>query len=115
MAEENKDHDLLIKLSTQFETFEKMQSTNWANFNDKFAQLLQSLNEKVNKEDFRQMTEAIKSLDARVEILEDNNKTSETKKQVILNLGNMGIKFWGFLVVAITFLMGVYNQLFGSK
>lgn len=115
MAEENKDHDLLIRLSTQFESLEKSQSTNWANLNDKFAQLLSSLNEKANKEDFRLMAETIKGLDGRVIALEDNHKTLETKKQVILNLGNTGIKFWGFLVVAITFLMGVYNQLFGTK
>ena len=114
MPEENKDHDLLIRLSTLFESFEKSQSTNWANFNDKFAQLLQSMNDKASKEDFRQMTESIKLLDGRVEVLEDNHKTSETKKQVILNMGNLGIKFWGFLTATIVFLMGVYNGFFNK-
>lgn len=114
MADENKDHDLLIRLSTQFESLEKIQSTNWANLNDKFAQLLQSLSTKADKEDIHKINEMLADHTKRIDLLEDKSKDAETKKQLVLNMGNLGLKFWGFLTGTIIFLMGVYDGFFNK-
>ena len=75
---------------------------------------MQQISTKVDKEDLRKIQEDIINHGKRIEELEDNHRDAETKKQLVLNMGNMGIKFWGFLTTTIIFLMGAYKEFFNK-
>lgn len=75
---------------------------------------MQQISTKVDKEDLRKIQEDIADHGKRIGELEDDHRDAQTKKQLVLNMGNMGVKFWGFLAMTITFLMGVYNGFFNK-
>lgn len=111
MPEQTQDHDLLIRIHTQFESFEKVNSTLHANLNDKIVTLMTNLSSKAEKEDLREIHEFVKNVDVRLAVLEKKTAEYEIKKQTVINLGNMGIKGWSLITAAIGLFLALFSKL----
>lgn len=107
----NNDHDLLITLNTKFESFESSFSRAFLNLEDKMSRILIQMEQKADKSDIKLIQEELKSIDGRVRVVEDKIQKDETKKELIINLGNMGLKGWTILTGFVLFIIAIINAI----
>ncbi len=109
------DHDLLIRISTQFETYQLMSTQQWNDLHNKMNRFLTQVESKADKKDVQQlenkMTDLFGNLSKRLGDIEDRQQNENTKKQTIINLGAAGYKFWLFLSGFILFLLTIIKAL----
>lgn len=82
-----------------------------ANLNDKVVQLMTSMSSKADKEDVQELSVLVRKFDERLTVVEKKAAEFETKKQTIINLGNMGIKGWGIVTAAVGLFFALFNKL----
>ena len=82
-----------------------------ANLNDKVVQLMTSMSSKADKEDVQELSVLVRKFDERLTVVEKKAAEFETKKQTIINLGNMGIKGWGLISAAIALFLALFSRL----
>jgi len=107
----SEDHDLLIKLHTRFETFEKMTTQMWDSLNGKMAQILMEVSSKADKRDVDFIQQGYEILTSRTTQLERLIDTQNAKKQTLIDLGNMGVKGWAVFTGVILFAIAVFDAL----
>lgn len=117
----DRDHDLLIKLNTKFDSFEKAVTSIWESLGDKMNRILVQMENKADKSDVLRLEaslvglaqrvakveslehrlEVVEKMEPRIDTLERWKSESDTRKQTLINLGNINVKFWGwFLSIA---------------
>ncbi len=109
------DHDLLIIIKTQFDTYQMMSTQQWNDLHGKMNRFLNQVESKAEKKDVQQledkMTHQFDSLTKRLVTIEDRQQDENTKRQTIINLKDAGYKFWLFLSGFVLFLFTLYKNI----
>lgn len=105
------DHDLLIELNTKFSTFETASDRMWRDVNDKMSRILIQMDEKADKQSISFIQQSIDKLEARLLTVETERAKENTKRETVINLGNMGIKTWTLIAGMIGLLITIIEAL----
>lgn len=105
------DHDLLIELNTKFTSFEAATSGIWRDINDKMSRILLQIDSKADKQAATFLQENQLKLEARVLAIETERSKEVTKRETVVNLGNMGIKTWTLIAGLIGLLITIINAI----
>ena len=105
------DHDLLIELNTKFSSFETASDRMWRDVNDKMSRILIQMDEKADKQSISFIQQSIDKLEARLLTVETERAKENTKRETVINLGNMGIKTWTLIAGVIGLLITIIEAL----
>lgn len=105
------DHDLLIELNTKFSSFETASDRMWRDVNDKMSRILIQMDEKADKQSISYIQQSIDKLEARLLTVETERAKENTKRETVINLGNMGIKTWTLIAGVIGLLITIIEAL----
>jgi len=107
------DHDLLIELNIKFTSFENATDRTWRDVNDKMSRILTQMDSKADKQTTVLLQEKIDSVEKRAQAIETDrlreSTQATTKRETVINLGNMGLKTWSLIAGAIGLLITIIN------
>jgi PBP1b-binding outer membrane lipoprotein LpoB len=108
---ESNDHDLLIRLSAGFESFEKTTHRSLFEINKGVERMGVSLEQKADKADIRVLQDNINGIDKRVLDVEKEMRDIKIRKQTIVQLGDMGAKGWAMFIGAMSVTVSIINSI----
>ena len=111
MSQDN-DHDLLIRLSAGFESFEKSTHRTLFEINKGIERMGVQMEQKADKSDIRLLQDNITGIDKRVTIVEGSLRDLAVRKQTVYQLGDMGVKGWTLFVGFIAIVLSLINAIF---
>jgi len=97
LDEKMTDHDLLIRLDTRFEEFQKNHTNMWESFNKLVQNFLLSVEKKADKIDLSDLVKEVSEIKKKVDEHETSLKVSSGKNQFAFQMGEWGLKSWGAL------------------
>lgn len=103
------DHDLLIELNTKFSSFETASDRMWRDVNDKMSRVLLQMDEKADKQSVKFVQQSLDKLETRVTTIEADRAKETTRRETVINLGNMGMKTWSLIAGIIGLLITLLN------
>lgn len=105
------DHDLLIELNTKFSSFETASDRMWRDVNEKMSRILLQMDEKADKQSVKFLQQNIDKVEIRVLTLETDRAKENTRRETVINLGNMGIKTWSIIAGIIGLLITIISAM----
>lgn len=113
---EMSDHDLLIRLHTNFENLERNIYRALDSINDRIGKVAAEVESKTDYKQYisdRDSTKKkIEIIDRRVEELEKGNLVTVTKKQVYFDITNWTMKHWAQVMLAIGVASAIIKSIF---
>lgn len=105
------DHDLLIRLSAAFESFEKSTHRTLFEINKGIERMGVQMEQKADKSDIRLLQDNIRGMDTRLTAVEIDVRDMKVRKQTVIQLGEMGAKGWTMFIGAVAVILTLINTI----